>query len=978
VIKFLKFIRKYMFKIIKKNLLKYFEIFRARLLNLEKNEAIINFNIIFNKIKFLDKYFYLFLIISLIIVFIIFKTNFKTGMAGDDSRIYMFYPSRIYEHLSQRILQFSPDVPRMNLINTMYLFSTLEKIGFGYQEFYFIILILGSLFAYLAFKEILIHYNYSNPLSKYFILFLSLLYTSNPLMADQAWNNHYLSIFTIAGIPLMFLIFLKIIFNRINFIQIILLNLVASSLSAFFANAPQILAFVIAAGTMTIVYLLLERKNIFYFILNSTFFIILFILININWIYFIFFNVKNLVTIIETVKESSTAKSIPLLDFGWAESFNNFNYLFLNHVNPNSHADFYFYLPLFLFGLIIIYAITYIFINLFKFNLQNNQKDSFQVALFSSLIITGYLQSIALTKVGQIVFSYLVNYFSLLYSFRNYMNKIPTVYSFILLSAILVAYIKIPKKFEGFKLIYIIITILFAISSFRNLVLLEDYKFGKPQGYVSATKFDEETLELIDYIKPSNTKRITYLPLANSPYSIIKNEKELYAGLSPFVMLLEIDDVNGTFYFGDNVSKSYIDQKYLSNLDYEKLISLYSYLGVNKIIVNNDLDLDKDSNGIYNSEDNKNFEQIKQNLKEKNILEFETKNKKYSVYKFSESDIVFKKNIIKVDKKVPSYNFFKLDFANNTMSFENNLKDEFFNFIPVETKAFTIADEKNISKFYDSELNLREMGKVYPLTLYENPKSRGDKTFYLQKNASNILRIISNIPRDDLRISATSDKVNGGCLRNIFNKTECKIFKEPYMQKVGEKFSYTFDLGTESIFSLVNVRLRNDTTRLDDLDLQFYLGSNNKLNSDTFTQKDKDEYLKNLFISNPAAYTYQIPVVIENQKINNYEYRVKINLKENGLPFVLVLKDLLSDGWVLTGKGITDKTKFNADIQFNGWVIFPEKNVSNIEIVLKHQLNTKSQNIIMISDYSIKISLILLSLISIYGITKTIIRKYRR
>ena len=80
--------------------LKYFiDNFRkkTKLLKLKLEEINSKLNNIFSKLNILNKYYKYFFIFSSIILYLLFKIFFQTGMGGDDSRFYMFYPTKFYE-----------------------------------------------------------------------------------------------------------------------------------------------------------------------------------------------------------------------------------------------------------------------------------------------------------------------------------------------------------------------------------------------------------------------------------------------------------------------------------------------------------------------------------------------------------------------------------------------------------------------------------------------------------------------------------------------------------------------------------------------------------------------------------------------------------------------------------------------------------------------------------------------------------------
>jgi hypothetical protein len=889
-------------------------------------------SIFFEKATFLDKFFKYFFVTFILIFYLIFKQYFVTGMGGDDGRFYMFYPTKYYEgqNINNKLFPIGTENSTQYLSNTLYVLSSLEKLGFGYKDFYFLIFFLGFYFFYLSLKEIKNFYNFEGPLSNYFIFFLSLLYPANPLVVDQVWNNHWASIFTIVGTPLIFLVFLKLIFKNLKYIEIFFYNLFFTALSIYFISVVHLQVTLIFILTMTLFYFLNKKNDFKYFITRSIAIIFVFLGTNSYWILGTISGLRNI---------TNNASLDVSGEMEYYKTINNIDFLFLgfNKVNGIINDDLLFRVAYIFFSLIILFSIfistknTYL--SVFK---NKKQYDFLLIGTFACLLLVGYFQTISLTKIGSDLFIFATKILHSLAGLRNYINKVPPTYSLVLLTFIFISYTKLPTKKYLFSILFILGTILFSLVSLRELVLLKDFKFNIPEGYKRTIVFDEETNELLNYLKSdSSIQRTAFFPLSEGPYDTIINseKKDFFRGLSPSFVFLGIDSLNSMHYVEGNsyLDKSFKTQNFLE-MEPENILFKLKFLGVNKIIFNNDIDLNKTA--IWSYPKTGKYSLLKQELKKNYKLVFETKDKKFSVYDLNYNIIQFKKFLYKLENE-STLDLYSIDYDDSTFSFDT---------LPNEKFSFLTSHEKNFTTFTDLPLNIYtdEFNNTIKLKILDSIKpqtfSNTEKIYHINNNKGNLLRFVISSPVNFVTVRAAIDGENSNCIKRVFDaEKNCEMFKDILPQNVNGNYVYSVKF-EETSPGDIYVLFRNnnpDKFNTEEIKPVFYSTNVKNFKYNPFSDNERSKYLSKYFVKNNLSIEYQLPKIIESSRVSSNTYKVKLELEDRKLPIILILKNLYSENWVVEGKFIQQYSKFKADSMFNGWIIEPNGKTDTLELTIK-------------------------------------------
>ena len=745
--------------------------------NLEKK-----LNTFSNKIDFLNKYFFYIFVAFSICSYLLFKYFFNIGMGGDDSRIYMFKPTAYLEFAATN-KRFAPLEAENNqhfYINTMTAMSFLEtNFGFTYTEFYFLIFYLSFIFFYLVLKEVQKKFTNGNE-NKYIPFLLAILYPANPLMGDQIWNNHWISIFSIPATPLVLLIFLKIVFGNLNFKEALFYNLLLSILSIYFGGVIHPMVTFLILFIFIGVYIILNFKNLFKIIKDSVVFIALFLLTNFYWLYMLASNFQGnqFLIAVQSAAEGDTKNS---LDY-YGRFFDNTRFIYLNGVNASSYYDNFYEISSKLFFFLIIISIIIIFYKAF----QKNEKNYIKLVIpFLSVFITSmYLQTISLTLVGQKLFLILCKYFFFLYGLRNYTTKVPPTYALFVLIIVLIAFYSIEKYKNITKTIFITILILFTTLSMRNLILLEDYKYNMPKGMVRNQEFDKDIYELSDFLKTHNEiERVTYLPMSTSTWSATQNgDKELYVGLSPLTIFSGVDDFNGYMYT-DFMYGYFDDYKnlFIKAMNEEKIdnyLKHLSFIGTEAVIIDNDL-IDMGYDRVIN------YKILNKNIKSNLEHIYTTKSGKYSIYKVPLNVLSFKSNIYKLTQEATSKTFYNFDFTKDTFTL-GNLTEKYVNYdikeINLNSKINKIEEVMyaKASNSKDITLNNTKLINIY--------NTKIEQIFMADIGLQDFIRVTLEGREKDYLIRFAYDTDEKSCIQKIFVRADtCENTSKPSFQEIDNK-----------------------------------------------------------------------------------------------------------------------------------------------------------------------------------------------
>lgn len=927
-----------------------------------------------SKISVIDKYFNYFFIVFTIILYILFKHYFVYGMGWDDGRFYMFYPAEFYETNKDnyRWDYLEKENYGIHLSNTMFFFGQLEKVGLNYKDFYFLIFFLSYFIFFLCLKEIKKYYKEEGLLDNYFLLILSILYPSNQLIINQVWNNHFLSIYTLVGTPLVFLLFLKLILKKIEHYQIILFNLIFTVFFAYFGNFPIIFVTTVFFGFFSLSYFIFNIKDFKFFISRLIIFIIIFLSCNLYNLYSVF----NIYIPNESTKNnySKSALNHTISGVRAGGQYNNLNFIFLNGTKVISNYNNFFNILQVVTKCLIFSSFLYLsFLFLHSILKEKKIKDFFSSSLLISGLILGYLQTIPLTEIGFNFFIFLSNHIFALNSLRNYINKVAPNYSIIPLVCILIFYFYISKKSNLNKFLIIFFITIYSLISTKNVIDLGNKSIVNEYDWPS--KFSSDTYELFSKLK-SNPKvqRILSYPLGAFNFSLYKNEKdkELYIGWSALKAFTNIDDINN-LYIIQNLDNTFFSQDFES-MGAEKIFLTINFLGINRIVINNTIDLNKRTYILFPHYSN--YQEIKNYIVNNLKLDFETRNKEFSVYNLDNNKIQFKKYLYQL-KEAKDDTFYSLNYKDDVISFDK-LPFENFNYI------YSINNNSKLNK--NRDLNIYNLnGKQIEMNSKEaintiTSTSPLEKIYLLNTENSNLFRIVlnkTNSMRYDLKVGVDSE--NNPCLRKLFNNAvNCKIFNNLKYETVNDSYVYSLDTKSNySKYTYVYLKVNtNPNNIVQELNPKFYLANSNSSKYNPFNQVENKNYLDNYFISNPASVIYQTPEIIEYKKPDKNTHHLKIKLQDSSRPFILVLKDYYNPKWLLEAEYIQKQEKFKADYFFNGWVVYPEENKNTLELKIKFTENKYLQIIKKINNISIYILVFYLIIYFLIKLIKNLINKY--
>lgn len=898
-------------------------------------------------------------------------------MGGDDSRVYIFYPTQFLNNVSNN-LRFSFLETENNqafYVNTIKVLSLLEKVGFNYLDFYFLFFYLGFIFFFLSLKEIKIKLNFNSPLVNYFILFIALLYPTNPLIVDQVWNNHWTSIFSIIGAPLIFFIFLKIIFNRISIIEIIFLNLIMTSLSLYFGSIIPPIGLSMTLTMGLIIFLILNKKEMFSILKKIILFLIIFVITNSYWIY----TLLHIYSASTGSSESDTQAYLVNLNNAmnyYSKEINNFYLIMLHGVNVNSNFDLLYFFSLIFFWIVFFICLASLITKILKKEIKL-EKTNLIIPFGFSLIVAMFLQSIALTPIGKKIFLFLATNFVFLAGFRNYINKVPTTYSLFILTLIFLLVLYAYKQSKALKISLLLAISLFSLVSFRNLILLEDYKLNLPQGYVRNTSFSSDTWDLFSFIKKNkDIERVAFIPLSTATYGVYKNGNQLYIGNSPITIFTGVDDYNG-FWYSEQVDKVFypFQNSFLESFKSDSINNFMNHLNLvnaDTVVLNNTVDPDSTDYGFYFKTGN--YKNLVSLIRNNLNLVYETPNKEFSVYRLKNRIISFKDKVYNIPAQLSYENFQMLDYTKETF-ISNSLDKKYINFDLINFSSQPISDIKNLDKVYDSKQNLVTMSQKNLIFLNENKDSA---IILLQNNKDNIIRIVVDSPEDILSVKFGVEDRGSSCALKIFSASYCRILRNPVVQKVENSYSYTIDLIYPTNITFAYLKVKKPDTNVRNLNIRAYTGSNYKseFNNIEFTKEEKQKLISSLFVNNQDSYNYQIPQEINIQKIDKDSYRIQAKLNNQNQPLILTLSKIYNPKWNLKGNGIESSIHFQANAIFNGWAIKP--NSTNLDLILSFDEYPISLKLKQLNEYSILGSIIFLAITSIYAVIKILIRKFWR
>ena len=889
-------------------------------------------------------------------------------MGGDDSRIYMFKPSSYLEYAATN-KRFAPLEAENNqhfYINTMTVMSFLEtNFGFTYKEFYFLIFYLGFIFFYLLLREVQKIFTKDSE-NKFIPFFLAILYPANPLMGDQVWNNHWVSIFTIPATPLIFYVFIKIIYSDLKIKDIIFYNLLITALSVYFGGVIHPMVTFLLLGLFLFIFLVFNLRKTFKIILNSLIFLIVFLLTNSYWLFMLASNFKGnqFLVAVQSAAEGDTKNN---LDY-YGRYFDLTKFIYLTGVNDSSYYDIFFKFSSFLFFGLILYSVYLIFYKVIK-----NRNFTFLKTVspfLAAFTVSLYFQTISLTQTGQKLFLFLCKVFFFLYGLRNFTTKVPPTYSLFVLLIILIGFYSIQKYKNISKALFVSILLFFSIISIRNLVLLEDYKYNIPKGMERLESFSGDTYELANYLKSNELiERITYLPMSTSTWTITKNgEEELYIGLSPLTVFSGVDDFNGYMYtdFMQGYFKDYKDLivKDMNKDDLTNYLKHLSYIGTEVIVIDNDV-IETDITKYMGYDKSIDYVKLNNNIKNNLKLIYTTKSGKYSVYKLPYNVLSFKDNIYRLSQESTSKTFYRFDYTKDVFTIKD-LSEKYVNF---DVKEININSQINnleeISFAKSSNSKNIELNKTETQLLLNSDQH---KVFMIDFKNQDFIRFVLDGNKKDYRIKMAYERENKSCFSKIFTREDtCEETTKPDIQEFDNKIIITKRFSKyylEDKKLLVYISSLNPNIKLKSVNPIFYSGLIRVNNA------EREDLVDLVVTRNTNSYRYQLPKNFTINKIDRDNISVNIELENDKDSVILNYNKFYNDKWVISSENIKNQKKFASNIFFNSWIISPQEGKQTIELTLKFK-ETKYESILRdVNKYSIIISVILIVILNLYEYRK--------
>ncbi len=889
-------------------------------------------------------------------------------MGGDDSRIYIFHPTKYLEFAATN-KRFAPLEAENNqhfYINTLTVMSFLEtNLGFTYKEFYFLVFYLGFIFFYLVLKELQKIFG-KNSNNKFIPFFLAILYPANPLMGDQIWNNHWVSIFSIPATPLIFYVFIKIIYGNLKFKDILFYNLLITALSVYFGGVIHPMVTFLILGLFLVTFLIFNLKKTFKILSNSLIFLVIFLVTNSYWLYMLASNFKGnqFLVAVQSAAEGDTKNN---LDY-YGRYFDLTKFIYLTGVNDSSYYDLFFKVSSYLFFGLIIFSVFLIFYKIIKNKNFSYFKSvsPFLTAFFVSL----YFQTISLTSTGQRIFLFLCKIFFLLYGLRNYTTKVPPTYTLFALAIILIGYYSIEKYKNISKSIFVIVLILFTSMSIRNLVLLEDYKYNIPKGMERNERFHEDTFELSEYLKANEQiERMTYLPMSTSTWTLTKNgENEVYIGLSPFTVFSGVDDFNGYMYtdFMQGYFKDYKDLiiKAMNEDDLTNYFKHLAYIGTEAIVIDNHL-IDTDTTKYMGYDKSIDYSKLNKNIKKSLTLIYTTKSGKYSVYKLPYSVLSFKNNIYRLAQESTSKTFYRFDYSKDIFTIRD-LSEKYVNY---DVKEININSQiNNIDEIlYAKSSNSKniQLTNTEPTLLLNTDLQ---KVFLLDFSNQDFMRIVLEGNIKDYRIKMAYERDDKSCFSKIFTREDtCEETLKPDFQEIDGKLIITkrftrYYLEPKKL--LIYISSLNPDIKIKDLKPKFYTGLIRVANA------AREDLVDVVVTKNQNSYKYQTPKDYKVNKIDRDHINLIIELENDKDSIILNYNKFYNDKWVLSSENIKNQRKFASNIFFNSWIVTPKEGQTTLNINLKFKETKHESTLREVNKYSIIISVVLIMILNIYEYRK--------
>lgn len=575
--------------------------------------------------------------ISLFLIPVLLWFNGKYYIGGDDSMIYYLYPKEMAVN-AVRLESVNPFgdlgvyiVPFFELI---YISKQLVTFINTQTLFYGLNLSMGFLFFYLFLKQLILD---KSPRSFYIRIFSSLFYIFSIFSFTTLWSGTYV-VYLVSIFPLALFLFFKSV-EKHNVILIILLSLILSIFSILVFATPWLVLAIISIIPLLFNLFKRHKKQ---FIINSSVLLILFIVINIYWIYPIL-NQKNTQALINNMSAKEEINGAKIL-IKEVSSQNTFVYPFLNLFYPNlateGYKKFESYHELFsVYNLLLVIVVVLPLV--LEENIEKNQKPIYFCLFFSWLMLIYFFTVNIFGKLGLTFFQFLLENVPGFIMFRNNYGKIAPSYPFIFACLLGVSLNIIFIKYKSKKIKILLLTSMIFITILNALPIIRGDYFNSPIWSTKATfpllsQFNPDYIKLSSYIvKNLQGKKILWFPATTINYVLIKdvNSNNYYSGVSPLRLMFGVLDVPGLLSM-PNYSEKYASV--IKNGDLQGLKSVLKDLRINYIIINNDISRDLQSSYLFSLYSKGDFYRDQKKI---NILSISSKivsfGKKYDLYQLN-------------------------------------------------------------------------------------------------------------------------------------------------------------------------------------------------------------------------------------------------------------------------------------------------------------------------------------------------------
>lgn len=852
--------------------------------------------------KYKKAIFFSFLFSTLTVYFLLFNFNYYVSLGGDDSKSYLFYPNEFLAGYTPNHL--------LNSENTLNLISVFRNITLSVENIYFIVSLIAGATVFYTLKEIADIFKRSNKFEdNYLFLIGSILYVFNPSMVTLGWEGHWLSIFALNAIPIIFLIYLKLINKTLNFYNIIFLNLLLTTFSLFFENFPHLVALGLVIASSLPILLIKIFTDFKYYLKNISLIIVTYLLMNIDWIYNLYLRLylaKN--PALEKYSEISPAAELKnTLNYFYERSYLLEN-IFLSksvfEINDNFYA---FY--------ILILVITIIFfLTIVIKNKSINIKDpktSLITLLLICFVVSGYLNSLATTQIGSKAFIFLSNYFPPLGVLRNYENKTIQVYSLIF-TYIFITFVYLRSKLNSLKNTFLItfITYLVILGSYQQFFRYQKQYFG----LTPFRELNKNIIETSNFIKNNNEETHLYLPLTDNNWVYFENENSKYKGVFPGVYL------SGS-YFKSRFELNTNDTKILN--DGDQFLKYLAKRGINYIVFDN-LASSKYINikgeSFVDFTKGINYTNVKDTLENNYQKVFESTDKNYSIYKLKNNfDTV--NEVIFIDDNISSFYKDQIEKDNkNDNSFFITKSENYKDIASVQYEKTTNGDKdlirSNLDKYQPQDFDFNKVSsKMYVIS-------------FSNSNPYNLINL-KYPEKFNLSIDILNDLSGSDCITNRITKIDnCKMEDNLIRLNKNENNLHKV-LKYEPKKTYIILRNKDESYEVTFNDLSINTG----LYQDGYFRTEKD--------------IYQKPEILKVEKISRYsfdEYKIKIKLKNNQ-PFIILNDDFFS---FLLNIEVNNQLEKVVELQkstfLSYWIVYPKSNTNNSEVELSF-INPHNKNI---------------------------------